>query len=452
MCHGFPLKILPFEFPQSTPSLVFPLPRPHSLAQRTTMDTADVEKSRLDDVPHFSEAPDGGLRAWSVALGAAGTTFACLGLTNSYGVFQEYYATRLLPDYSPDAIAWFGSLSVFLQFAFGAISGPLFDRFGAGWLIPPAAIVYIASLMLLSLCTRYWHFMLCQGVLMGLAMSMLQFPAFAAVSQFFDKRRAAALGIVISGSSIGGVVFPIALSKMLNDSDLGFAWSVRIMGFVVTPIMLFSSLAIKARLPPRKTDFFIPDAFKNSTYVLIVLGLALSFLGMMTPLFFLPTYAVSRGIEPAFASYLVAILNGASTFGRVIPGFLADKYGKLNVFAAGSLATGIIVLCMNIATSTAGLVVYSVAFGFSSGTIISGASAALTICADDPRNLGTYLGMGMAIGSVAALIGPPINGVLVERYAGFLQVSIFSGIVCLVGAVVVFVSKAFTAQGLLGRV
>ncbi|KAK4448668.1 major facilitator superfamily domain-containing protein [Podospora aff. communis PSN243] len=405
-----------------------------------------------DDVSPFGEAPDGGLRAWSVALGAAGTTFACLGFTNSYGVFQEYYATHLLPSYSADAIAWFGSLSVFLQFAFGAISGPLFDRFGAGWVIRPAAIVYIVAIMLLSLCTEYWHFMLCQGVLMGLAMSMLQFPAFAAVSQFFDKRRAAALGIAISGSSIGGIVFPIALSKMLNDSSLGFGWSVRIMGFVVTPIMLFASVSVKARLPPRKTNFFIPEAFRDRTYVLLVVALGLSMLGMSTPLFFLPTYAVSRGVDATLASYLVAILNGASTFGRVIPGIVADKYGKLNIFAAGGLATGVVVLCLNTVTSTAGLVVYSVAFGFSSGTIISGASAALTICTDDSRNMGTYLGMGMAVGSVAALIGPPINGVLVERYAGFLQVSIFSGVVCLAGAAVAFASKSFTKQGLFGRV
>jgi MFS family permease len=181
-------------------------------------------------------------------------------------------------------------------------------------------------------------------------------------------------------------------------------------------------------------------------------GLFFSFLGMMTPLFFLPTYAVTRGVDATMASYLVAILNGASTFGRVIPGILADKYGKLNVFALGSLATGVIVLCMNTATSTAGLVVYSIAIGFSSGTIISGASAAFTICTDDARNMGTYLGMGMGVGSFAALIGPPVNGLLVERYASFLQVSIFSGVMCLVGGIVAFASKATTTQGLFGRV
>lgn len=424
-----------------------PTPPPITDPEAPNTSPSDLD----DDIAKFGPAPDGGFQAWLVALGGAFTSFACLGFSNSFGVFQEYYTTHQLVGYPPDKVAWIGSLSTFIQFAGGALAGPLFDRYGA-WVIRPAAISYLLALMLTSLCTRYWHFMLCQGVFMGLSMSVLQFPAFAAVSQFFDKKRGAALGIVISGSSIGGIVFPIALSKMLNDSGIGFGWSVRIMGFAVAPLMLFACVAIRARLPPRKTNFFIPAAFADRRYVMLVGALFFSFLGMMTPLFFLPSYAVTRGVDSALASYLLAILNGASTFGRVIPGILADKYGRLNVFGLGGLATGVIVFCMNSATTTAGLVVYAVAIGFSSGTIISGASAAFSICTDDPRNLGTYLGMGMAVGSIAALIGPPVNGALVERYGEFLQVSIFSGVMCLAGGTLALASKAATKEGLWGKV
>jgi MFS family permease len=59
--------------------------------------------------------------------------------------------------------------------------------------------------------------MLAQAVLMGSAVAFLQFPAFAIVAQYFDKRRAAAMGLVASGSSLGGVVFPLVLSKLLNE-------------------------------------------------------------------------------------------------------------------------------------------------------------------------------------------------------------------------------------------
>jgi len=305
--------------------------------------------------------------------------------------------------------------------------------------------------MMLSLCKEYWQFMLAQGFLMGTMMGLLQFPAFAAVSQYFDKKRAAALGAVVSGSSIGGVVFPIAFSKMLNSTDLGFGWSVRIMAFIITPLMVFSCFAITARLPPRKTKLFLPSAFKEATYVLIIIGMFLMFMGMFAPLFFIPTYAVSRGMKPTLAGYMLAIVNAASTFGRIIPGILADKYGRLNVFALGGVTSGITILCLNLAKTNAGIIVYSVVVGFTTGTIISGGSAALTVCTKNAQDLGTYMGMGLGVASLAALVGPPSQGALVDRYGGFQEVSILGGVVCLAGGLIVFASKATTPHGLVSK-
>lgn len=316
----------------------------------------------------------------------------------------------------------------------------------------PAALAYIFAIMMVSLCSEYWQFMLAQGVLMGSLMAFLQYPAFAAVGQYFDKKRAAAMGIVVSGSSVGGIVTPIALSKMLNSTSLGFGWSVRIIGFTSVALVVFSCLSIRARLPPRTTAFLIPSAFKEVKYVLLVAALFFMFLGFLTPPFFLPSYAVSRGIDPTLASYLLAIFNAASTFGRIIPGILADRYGRLNMFALAGLATGIVTLCMTLAKTTPGLVIYAIALGFASGTIVSGASTALTLCPKDPRDIGTYLGMGIAVSSFAALIGPPVNGALVDTYGDFLQVSIFSGVMLLVGGCLAIACKAVTTEGIWGKI
>ncbi|PWY87549.1 MFS general substrate transporter [Aspergillus heteromorphus CBS 117.55] len=396
------------------------------------------------------KAPDGGLQAWLVAAGSACIFFSCLGFSNSFGVFEVYYKENQLRDEPSGKISWIGSLSTFIQFGAGAIGGPLFDRYGE-WVIRPAMVVYIFALMMTSLCSKYWQFMLAQGVLMGIAMAFLQMPALGAVLQYFDKRKAAALGLAVSGSSIGGVIFPIALSKMLNSSSLGFGWSVRIMGFVIMPLMAFSWVVMKARLPPRTTNFFVGSAFKDATFVMVLVAFFLMFIGMFTPLYYLPTYAVMEGVDATLASYLLAIINAASTFGRIIPGVIADKYGRLNVFAIGGLATAVVMLCMTTVGSTAGFVVYSIAFGFCSGTIVSGASAAFAMCIKDARDSGTFMGMGMGLSSFAALIGPPVNGALFDKYGGFLQASILSGVVCLVGGCVALATKATTSRGILGR-
>ena len=94
--------------------------------------TPCTEKAEED----VSPAPDGGLQAWFVAAGAACIFFSCLGFTNSFGVMQEYYMTHQLRGNSADAVAWIGSVSTFIQFAAGALSGPLFDRYGS-WVSLP---------------------------------------------------------------------------------------------------------------------------------------------------------------------------------------------------------------------------------------------------------------------------------------------------------------------------
>ena len=79
----------------------------------------------------ISAAPEGGLRAWLVVVGSGFIFFSCLGFVNTFGVFQQYYTAHQLRDHTPDNIAWIGALTAFVQSGAGAITGPLFDRFGA---------------------------------------------------------------------------------------------------------------------------------------------------------------------------------------------------------------------------------------------------------------------------------------------------------------------------------
>ncbi|PGH33695.1 hypothetical protein GX50_03522 [[Emmonsia] crescens] len=394
--------------------------------------------------------PDGGARAWGVAVGTSGVLFCTFGLANAFGVLQEYYVSHQLSDSSPSAISWIGSLQVFALFSGALLGGPLFDRYGAK-IIWPSAAIYVFSIMMTSIAKEYYQFMLAQGVLGGISMGMTMAPSMAATPQYFDKNRGAAMGIAIAGSSIGGVVFPIALGQMLNSTTLGFGWSVRIIGFLILAILAPSCAAIRARLPPRKGKFLLLSAFKQKQYLAIVIFSFLMMLCIFTPIFFLPSYAVEHGMSKTLSSYLVAILNAASFFGRVIPGVLGDKLGRLNAVIASGVSSGILIFCWPQITSNAGILVFAGLFGFCSGAIISGLVVCLSTCTDNPKNIGTYMGMGMGVASIAGLIGPPISGALVAKYHGFVEVSIFSGVVVLVGSAVAIFAKSMTEKGIFGK-
>jgi MFS family permease len=328
--------------------------------------------------------------------------------------------------------------------------GPLWDRYGA-IVIPPAAITYVFATIMTSLCETYWQFMLAQGLLGGIALGMTLSPANASTPQYFLKKRGTAMGCAIAGSSIGGVVFPIALNLMLENTNLGFGWSVRVCGFILLAVLIPSCMAIKPRLPPRQSEFFLPSAFKEVPYVVLTLALSCVFLGIFPPIFLIPDFAITQGMSNTLSFYLLAILNAASFPGRILPGILSDKIGKLNMLVLAALSTGIVLLCWPAVSGNAGIFVFTAIFGFTSGAIFSAGTVAFASVPKDPRNIGTYIGMGMGCVSIAALIGPPANGALVARYGGFVQVAIMSGIFCLAGGLLVLVAKQTSGKGLLAK-
>lgn len=302
-----------------------------------------------------------------------------------------------------------------------------------------------------SISTKYWHFILAQGVLGGISMGMTMAPAMAAVPQYFNKKRGAAMGATIAGSSVGGVILPIMLGKMLNGNALSFGWAVRVVGFLMLAILGMSCLFIKARLPPRKGTFFLPSAFKDLQYVAVVAAGFLMVFGFFGPFIYLPVYAVQQGMSNLLASYVLSILNAASFFGRVVPGIMADRVGRYNTLFVAAIASGILIFCWPLITTNAGIIVFAILFGFFSGTIISGIMVCLASCARDPRAIGTYIGMGLTLGGVAVLVGPPINGALLAEYSGFHEISWLMGTMTLAGAVTVVLAKWLSGGGIFAK-
>ena len=94
-------------------------------------------------------------------------------------------------------------------------------------------------------------------------------------------------------------------------------------------------------------------------------------LGVFVPLFYLPSYAEAQGIDTELAFYLSSIFNGASFFGRVIAGIIADKVGRLNMLFVIAVSTGILGLCWQRITSNAAIIIFAVLYGFCSGAVVS---------------------------------------------------------------------------------
>jgi MFS family permease len=336
--------------------------------------------------------------------------FCSVGFLNAYGVFQEYYKLNQLQNMSESDISWIGSVSIFLTYALAPLSGVLVDKIGPTvsphpnqlfsfrWLSSHitskklllfGSVGQLVAIFMTSLCTQYYQFFLAQALLLGISMCFVTWPPVAVVSRSLPNHRGLALGLVIGGSSIGGVVWPIMLERLLNYTDIGFGWTMRVVGFTMLPLLAVAcatvletptastsqdlaaasdgdgseQLDVSAKMAP-KIDLTIA---KDKVFILLSLGLAIAYFGLFIPFFYISSYSTAQGVDPQLSFYLISMINGASLLGRIIPGHLADSYGHFNLCLAGLFASAIIAFCWTAVSTCAGLIVWSLAYGFTSG-------------------------------------------------------------------------------------
>ncbi|KAI8259523.1 hypothetical protein K4K58_002581 [Colletotrichum sp. SAR11_239] len=221
--------------------------------------------------------PDGGLQAWTQALMAHLVVVNTWGTINSFGIFQTFYRDYLSRPASD--ISWIGSMQVFFLFVAGVFTGRLTDAgyfrtvFGIG-----SALVVLGSLTA-SFATEYWQLFLSQGLCIGLGMGGLFCPVMAVLSTYFKRRRNLAIGIAISGSATGGMIYPVMARQLLPK--IGFGWTMRVMALVQLVTLLVANIFMRSRLRPRRAGSLVElSAFKEKPYLLFTIGMFFNFWGV----------------------------------------------------------------------------------------------------------------------------------------------------------------------------
>ena len=328
----------------------------------------------------------------------------------------------------------------------GSIAGPIYDKGYVRQLLGVGSFLIVFGQMMLSLCTSYWQVLLAQAVCIGTGTGLIFVSGVAILSTYFSTKIATATGIAASGSSIGGMLYPIIFYNL--QPHIGFAWATRVLGFIALATLSVANILLRTRvLPSSRRKFLDLPAWKELPYLFFNLGSFFTFIGLYAPFFYVQSYVLQKGIMgPGLAFYLLAILNAASTFGRVIPNLIADRAGPLNIIMPCAFMTGILQFCLTAAHSSAAVIVIIAFYGFFSGTLVSlPATIYVHLAGPTKRGLiGTRMGMGFAFVSVGMLIGTPITGAILDA-AGFKYVWIFGGTLTCFGSG--FIMLARFAQG-----
>ena len=289
-----------------------------------------------------------------------------------------------------------------------------------------------------SICKEYWQVFLAQGVVTGIGAGMVFIPGVAIVGTYFSTRRSTALGLAATGSCIGGIVYPIAFRRLIEN--IGFGWAVRVIGFIMLGTLIIAIVVMKPRLPPRKSGpLFNYETLRDPIFGGWLFAVFFTFIGLYVPLFYVEQYARNIGMDANTSSYMLIVINAASIPGRIAPSILADKVGNMSILIPAVFFSGVITIAWMAVKSEAGIIVVSVFLGLTNGSIQAVVPATVAFLCPDLSKLGTNLGMTLFSAGLGMLIGSPVAGAILDKQSTatsvvFRGALIFAGVTTLVGS------------------
>ena len=178
----------------------------------------------------------------------------------------------------------------------------------------------------------------------------------------------------------------------------------------------------------KRQDFLDLTAFKSKPYLLFCIAVFFGFMGIYITFFYIQLFALERtDVSSSLASYLLSIINAASTIGRVIPNFVADKTGPLNIqipfaFILAALCFGWIGI-----KSTAGSIIFCILYGFFCGSFVSLPGVTIMSLSPNLATIGIQLGMSFFIAGLGLLVGEPIAGAILRGSGGWVGLQVWCG-------------------------
>jgi MFS family permease len=379
---------------------------------------------------------------WVILASCLITNTFLVGIRHTFGVFfksieSEFLLTRL----QTSSVA-----SIFMAFSaiFAIISGWAMDRFGPKHVVRAMGLITGISLLLTSQVNFQWQLFITYSFLAAIGTGGAIPVLMSVISRWFDKKRGLALGIGLSGGSIGTIIMAPFSAYLIATLD----WRNAYMVLGLLALFVIGSLSVLLRNNPaeigvlpdgakqpvtgptenqsnsnsQSPGLLLSQAFRTGNFWLIfICWLTFAICIALILTHFVP-YVTDMGISTMEAASILSLSAVCAIISRLLIGRASDIIGRkvptiiFIVWKAGSL------LWLIWSHEMWMIYVFAVAFGFSWGAI-GVTTLAWATDVFHGRNLGITIGaleIGYALGSA---IGPAVGGAVFDAnnnyYAAF---------------------------------
>ncbi|XP_039990416.1 monocarboxylate transporter 9-like [Xiphias gladius] len=441
---------------------------------------------------------DGG---WGWAIVASGFLALLLGYGSPQSVGVLYPEWLLAFGEGKAMTAWVGSLVAGVGLIVGPICSVCVVNFGARPVTVFSGVMVAGGLMLSSFAPNIPFLIFSYGIVVGVGVGLLYTATLTITCQYFDKKRGLALGIVSTGTSVGGFLYATLQSQLIEL--LGLDGCLLIIGALALNVVACAG-PMRPLTPPRyylkqraaileqrlqeeeelynqkpsakdqvttktkeplvrRRSLFSCSAFikmikvKMRQYtqslssmlsllrdrVLMALCISLFFfsLGNFPPQLFLEDLAQSSGLTEGVASIsLVSLILIGGVVGKLGLGVIADvpRVDSVLLYALTVGVSGLSVLLIPLTSSYLDLQVLSVVLGFLSGNWTLTPYVISQVVGAE--KLAEAHGILMFFGGVGITLGPPVIGCFYDFCQSYDVAFFISGGGMMVGSTFLFLA------------
>jgi MFS family permease len=267
----------------------------------------------------------------------------------------------------------------------GLFAGTLIDRIGARRVILSGIGLIGLPLILMGWMTHFWQYeLLCIAEVVGYTLAG-PIANQVLIAQWFRVRRGQAMGYAYLGLGLGGVVAPLAANFLIRS--FGWRAALEVTGALMLAVLFPVGIWVTRSAPSemglypdgaRAQDASTPGdsrddrgtvaaAVRTTDFWLILAGATLILSSVNAVIQHFILFLKDQGYTVRTASHFLSALLVSSLGGRVLVGYIADRFRKKNTMALFYLVLGASIPLLYLAHQPIAAFAFAVTFGFSMG-------------------------------------------------------------------------------------
>lgn len=282
-------------------------------------------------------------------------------ITGTFSIFIKPLAEEF--GWSRGAISFAFSIVAFLIAFYAPLLGWLVDRFGPRTVILSGAVVFGAGFCSFWFLTAsLWQLYGCYLLTAFGGASLTSIPFATAIANWFTYRRGLALGFMGVGVFLGGMYAPPLVTYIITT--IGWRWAYVTMGVLIwlvalplTGFFLVDRPQHRGLQPLQNTetspsrvadahtvygrDLTLAEARKTTAFWCMALSFGLLSAVLHGCITHFAPLLTDKGLSPQQAALALMLLSGMGVLGRIIAGYLVDRFPPH--FVAAGLFLGVVV-------------------------------------------------------------------------------------------------------------